>query len=129
MPLPLNITAAASFRHWRRLGCFVNVDRRRSRRRRTATGSNIGRALSGILFGRRIELAGDAPFDRLVEEPRQIRSAPAAACARSKTFAQLPGPPRFLDPQKVQNLSLADVKAEADFVVELHGSRAPLATG
>ncbi len=59
-----------------------------------------------------------------VEEFAQIGSAPAATGASAEAIAHLAGAAGFFDLQKVEHLSLGDVKAEAKFIVEVHGETA-----
>ena len=61
-----------------------------------------------------------------VEQLLQVRTAPTAAGARAKALAHLTRPLRLVHPQKVEHLSLGDVKAQAKFVVKFHWSTLPL---
>jgi hypothetical protein len=54
------------------------------------------------------------------EHLRQIGPTPPAAGPGPKTLAHLGGAAGALQPQKVQQLPLGNVKAEANFVVEFH---------
>ena len=57
----------------------------------------------------------------LIEQPPQIAAAPTAAGSRAEAIAELSDPLGPLDAQIVYELSLRNVKAEADFIVEFHG--------
>lgn len=83
-------------------------------------GADIGRALLRVFLGRGIDLRCDASLDGFAEQTLQIAAAPTTTRAGPKTFTKLSGTPRFFDPQEIENLALADVETEADFVVELH---------
>ena len=50
----------------------------------------------------------------------QVGDTPAATGSSTAAFAQLAGTFGSVDPQVVEDLPLGDVKAEADFVIELH---------
>ena len=66
----------------------------------------------------RLDLAGGG---HLIEILLQERPAPAAAGASAKALADLADAARLLHAQEVDNLPLADVKAQTDFVVEVQG--------
>ena len=63
--------------------------------------------------------AGCVPA-RWLEHAAQVGAAPAAAGARTEAIGQLAGAARFLDADKIQQLPLGDMEAEANFVVEFH---------
>jgi hypothetical protein len=47
-------------------------------------------------------------------------TTPTATGARPETVAHLRGAARLFQPQKIQQLSLGNVKAETNFVIEVH---------
>ena len=90
------------------------------RRRLPFAAPNIRRSILSILFcslSNRCDLVGLRRFKHLLQE----RHAPAAASPGATTFADLTGHARTVNPQKVLNLSLADMKAVTQFVIGLHG--------
>jgi hypothetical protein len=96
------------------------INRRRSWGRRAMACPDVGRALPSVFFGCGIYLPRHASFDCFAEEALQVAATPTTSGAGPKTFAELAGAPRFFHPQEIDNLALADVETEADFVVELH---------
>src|SRR5262245_3207737 len=94
------------------------VDWRCSWRGSPAAGFDVLRAAGSVVrFIGEFRLDG-FPSLRCFEELGQIGTTPATARARAETFAHLAGPAWLLDAKEVQHLSLGDVKAEAEFVVE-----------
>ena len=63
---------------------------------------------------------GQIAVARLIEQMRQVFPAPATTRAGAVALAQLAGTARLFNPQPVDHLTLADVKTEAEFVVEVH---------
>src|SRR5262245_61205204 len=90
--------------------------------RGAVAGLDVGRAACRIVLGLgKLDLGGRlSVLMGSFEEFFQIRAAPAAAGARAKALAHLAGAPWSFDLQKVEHFPLRDVKAKAEFVVEVH---------
>jgi hypothetical protein len=99
---------------------LLGLDRRGARRWRAAARLYVAASLASIICGR-WQLRIDITFARGgLPELLQKRAAPPAAGARAEAFAHLTGALRPLDAKVIDHLALGDVKAEAEFFVEIH---------
>ena len=114
------------------MGSLGRVNRRQRncpRRRRPFTFANIVGPQARILLRWQLIRIGRDTGLRLLEVPLEIRHSPSAARPRAAAFADLTGAPRLMNADEVKNLPLADVKAIADGVVELHSVIIPPIAG
>jgi hypothetical protein len=76
---------------------------------------------SVVLCRKGIRLETSFPLSPgVLEIPLEEWNAPAATGAGSSTLRQLAGNPRLVHAQVIENLTLRDVKAQAEFVIKLH---------
>ena len=78
---------------------------------------------SSVVLGRKwIRLETAFPLSPgVLEIPLEERNAPSATGAGASTLGQLTGDSRLVHAKVIENLSLRDVKAQAEFVIKLHG--------
>ena len=98
----------------------VSWNRFRRRRRFSFAAANIRRPIISVLF-RCLNNQGDPIGLRRFKQLLQERHTPPAAGPRTTALADLTGHTRAMNPQKVLNLSLTDVKAVTQFIIRLHG--------
>jgi len=92
-----------------------------ARRWSSATRSNVFGPILGVLLGRGEGGVGSVFFLRRFKHSLQKRTTPTAAGTGTKTLGELSNTFWFFKAQKICHLSLGDMKAEAEFVVRLHG--------
>jgi hypothetical protein len=103
-----------------RLRSRRGFDRRCTGRRHSAARPHVRRTAARILGACGIARVGGVALDHLAKQSLEVGPAPTTASAGAEAVAKLPGPFRPLDAQKVHDLALRDMKAEANFVVEVH---------
>ena len=88
-----------------------------TRRRDSASGTDVGSPPARILFGSEIIGLVSPVLGDLLEQLLQISNAPPATGPRAAAFADLTRNARLVDADEVGDLPFGDVEAVTDFVV------------
>lgn len=88
--------------------------------RTDSTCLDVGRSGSSVLFGFLLFVHHRFSILIVLKAFLQVRDTPAAPGPCSSAFAQLTRATRLMDSQKVHHFSAGDMKAVAEFVIQLH---------
>jgi len=84
---------------------------------------NVPRTHHGVFTGRRQNRRRRRFLLCLVKQLVQERATPSTAGAGTKTLTELTGATWFFDPQVIHHLAFRDVKAQTEFIIQVHDNR------